>query len=232
MAIKQLADDLFIIPGLVNIYLLDTGDGLMLLDSGFSGSAKKILNALRSIDRSPADIRNIVLTHCHPDHIGSAAAMKRATGATVWAHALDAPLIEEGLTGRRPMYASPGLRNRIMTRILGGQVKRVEPTKVDRLLADGDSPSFAPDLIAIHAPGHSAGQIALLWRRRGGILFTADTCINRGGFKMILATEDPQLAHETLDRLKTFEFESACVMHGPPIMVGAGSAFRQTSFER
>ena len=232
MGIKQLADDLFIIPGLVNIYLLETGDGLMLLDTGLASSANKILKAVSSLGRAPTDIRHIVLTHCHPDHIGSAARMKRETGATVWAHPVDAPLIEEGLTGRRPMFASPGLRNRIMTQILGGPVKRVEPTKVDCLLEDGQSAPFAPDLMAIHAPGHSAGQIALLWRRRGGILFTADTCVNRGGFKMIIATEDPELTHRTLQRLKTFDFESACVMHGRPIMSGAGETFRQTAFDR
>ena len=232
MAISQLADDLFVIPGLVNIYLLGTNDGLTLLDTGFKGSAKKILAAVRSLGRTPSDVRHIVLTHCHPDHIGSAALMKRETGATVWAHPVDAPLIEAGLTGRRPMYASPGVRNGILTFILGRNIDQVEPTKVDRLLADGDSPSFAPDLTVIHAPGHSAGQIALLWRRRGGILFTADTCINRDGFKMIPATEDPKLAHDTLARLRTFEFESACVMHGKPIMSGAGKAFRQATFHR
>ncbi|GAC1580417.1 MAG: MBL fold metallo-hydrolase [Sphingomicrobium sp.] len=232
MAIERLAQDLYIVPGLVNVYLLETNDGLALLDTGFPGGKKKILDAIREIGRKPTDVKHIILSHCHPDHIGNAAALKAETGATVWAHPIDAPLIEAGSTGRRPMFASPGLRNRLMTKVLSGRLREVPPTKVDRLLEHGDSPFFAPDLEVIHAPGHSAGQIALLWRRRGGILFVADTCVNRGGFKMIVATEDPDLARETLRKLAQYDFESVCVMHGKPVMAGGGRAFRQATFAR
>ena len=168
MAIKQLAQDLYIIRGLVNVYVLETADGLAVLDTGFPNSAPKILDGVRALGRRPDDVRHILLTHAHPDHIGSAAALKRETGATVWAHPIDAPIIEAG-TGFRHVEASPGLRNRILTRLLLGLVTTVEPTKVDQFIEDGDSPPFLPDLIAIHAPGHCAGQIAFLlaaaWRR-------------------------------------------------------------------
>lgn len=230
MAIKQLTPDLHIIPGLVNVYLLQSDDGLVLIDTGFPGSAKKIFAGVRALGRTPADVRHIVLTHCHPDHIGSAAELKRETGATTWAHPIDAPLIEAGTTGRRPMFASPGLRNRIMVRLLGGPVKQVEPIKIDQLLEDGDSPSFASDMTTIHLPGHSAGQIGLLWRRHGGVLFPADACLNRRGLQRTLAMEDQEVALASLAKLATFDFDKICVMHGSPIMSGAGDQFRRTSF--
>jgi len=231
MALKQLADDLYILPGLVNIYVLTTNHGLVVLDTGFPGRSKKILDAVRSIGKAPTDVKHIVLTHCHPDHIGSAAALKRETGATVWAHPLDAPMMEAGTTMREPMCPSPGLRNRILAKFLAGRVAQVEPVKVDRLIEDGDSPAFAPDMIAIHLPGHCQGQLAFLWARHGGVLFPADACVNRRGLQLPVGTEDPELALASLARLATFEFDKVCVMHGKPIMNGGSALFRQTIFD-
>jgi glyoxylase-like metal-dependent hydrolase (beta-lactamase superfamily II) len=231
MAVKQLADDLWLLPGLVNVYFLQTEDGLAVLDTGFPGRANKILAAVGEIGRTPADVRHIILTHCHPDHIGSAAALKRETGATVWAHPLDAPRMEAGLTMREPMCPSPGLRNAILAKLLAGKVTTVEPIKVDRLIEDGDSPSFAPDLTAIHMPGHCFGQLAFLWARHGGVLFPADACINRRGLKLAVGTEDPELALASLAKMTQFDFEMVCVMHGNPIMSGGSEQFRRTNFD-
>ncbi len=231
MAVKQLVDGLWMMPGLVHVYILDTQDGLAILDTGFPGRSAKILDAVRAIGRAPADIRHIVLSHCHPDHIGSAAALKRETGATVWAHPVDAPMIEAGTTMRQPMCASPGLRNRIVAGLLRGRVAQVEPTKVDRYLGDGDSPSFSPDLTAIHIPGHCAGQLAFLWKRHRGVLFTADACVNHRGLQLPVGTEDPRLALASLARLAEFDFDMLCVMHGEPILSGAAEQFRQTVFD-
>ena len=226
MPIKQLAEGLHVIRGLVNVYLLETTGGLALVDSGFPGSAGKILRGIRSLGKKPSDIRHILLTHAHPDHIGSAAALKRETGAMVWAHPLDAPIIETG-SGFRDAHACPGLRNRILASLLRGRILKVEPTRVDRLLQDGESPSFAPDLTAIHVPGHCAGQLAFHWQRHGGVLLPADTCVNRRGLKLPVAAEDLDLARGSLDKLRGLTFESICFMHGRPIMAGGDAHFRR-----
>jgi glyoxylase-like metal-dependent hydrolase (beta-lactamase superfamily II) len=231
MAIKQLADDLWLIPGLVNVYILQTTDGLAVLDTGFPGRAGKILDGVRALGKTAGDVKHIVLSHCHPDHIGSAAALKRETGATVWAHPLDAPMMEAGTTMRGGMCPSPGLRNKILSKLLAGKVAQVEPVKVDRLLDDGESPSFAPDMTAIHLPGHCHGQLAFLWQRHGGVLFPADAFVNRRGLMLAVATEDPQLALASLTKLDKFDFEMICVMHGKPIMHGGAQQFRLTNFD-
>ena len=231
MVVKQLASDLYMLSGLVNVYILETDDNLAIMDTGFPGRSKKILDAVRAIGKTPADVRHILLTHCHPDHIGSAAALKRETGATVWAHPLDAPMMEAGTTMRQPMCASPGWRNAILARLLSGRVAQVEPVKVDRLLEDGDSPSFAPDLTSIHIPGHCAGQLAFHWQRHGGVLFPADACVNRHGLTLPVGTEDPQLALASLAKLSKFDFDMVCVMHGSPIMQGGAEQLRRTNFD-
>ena len=223
---KLVVEDLYLLPGLVNVYLMRTVDGYALIDTGFPRSAEKILNAIKALAIDPAEINHIVLTHGHPDHIGSAAALKQATGATVYAHALEAPVIQAGKGLFRKAHASPGLRNWMMTQILLRIITKVEPTGVDRFIADGESLPFDKDLVAVHIPGHCAGQLAFLWKKHGGVLFTADACINQKGMRLTAAVEDLEETRRSLARLAGFTFNTACFGHGDPILQGADAAFR------
>ena len=225
MKVQSILPDLYMLPGMVNVYLIAKPDGYVLIDTGFPKSAEKILKGIETLDVSPSQIRHIVLTHGHPDHIGSAAALKKATGATVYAHADEVAIIQAG-EGFRKGIAAPGFRNRIMFRILSKMVTKVEPTTVDITIADGESFPFDPDLKAILIPGHCAGQIALLWQRDGGVLFTADACINRGGMKLTAAIEDLEETRRSLAKLAGLTFKYACFGHGAPILVDADKAFR------
>ncbi len=224
---KSILPDLYMLPGLVNVYLLTEPDGYVLIDTGFPKSAEKILKGIKTLGIEPKQIRHIVVTHAHPDHIGSLAALKKATGAVVYAHADEVEIIKTG-TGFRNAVSAPGLRNRIMFTILSRTLKPVEPSTVDHLIADGDTFPFDPDLRAIHIPGHAAGMIALLWERDGGVLFTADACINRGGMKITAAVEDLEETRRSLVKLAGMTFKYACFGHGAPILVDADKAFRET----
>ena len=222
----MIVEGLYLLPGLVNVYLMRTGDGYALIDTGFPKSAEKILGAVQGLGVEPSAIRHIVLTHGHPDHIGSAAALKRATGATVYAHALEAPLIQAG-QGFRKAVATPGVKNWIMTQILLRLITKTEPAEVDRIIEDGEGLSFDQDLIAIHIPGHCAGQLAFLWKNHGGVLFTADACIHQKGMKLTAAVEDLEETRRSLVKLCGYDFNTACFGHGEPILGGAGDAFRK-----
>lgn len=228
MKIQPVTDGLYILRGMVNVYVLEVEDGCALIDTGFRNSADKILKAIASIGKRPEDIRHIVLTHGHPDHIGSAAALKRATGATVYAHRIDTPIIEAG-TGFRDAKPIPGWRNKLLfALLLKPSLKRLlEPTRVDQFLEDGESLPFAPDVTVIHTPGHAAGQVSLLWRKHGGVLFTADACINMRGLDLAAAQEDIDETLRTVRSLARRDFDKACFGHGPPIMANADQAFRQ-----
>ncbi len=114
-----------------------------------------------------------------------------------------------------------------MTKILLNTLPKIEPTKVDHLVAAGEKLPFASDVTAIHAPGHCAGQVALLWNKHGGVLFTADACINRGRLQLTAAVEDLETTRRTLAKLSALTFEVACFGHGPPIMHGADLALRE-----
>jgi glyoxylase-like metal-dependent hydrolase (beta-lactamase superfamily II) len=146
----------------VYVFLI-CGERICLVDSGVAGSERIIFQYLKDTGRSPQDISMLILTHAHPDHIGSAAAIKRITGCTVAAHASERAWIEDvALQAKeRPV---PGFFD-----LVGGSVE------VDRVLGEGDELILegGPDLQVLHTPGHSPGSISL-WMAKEGALFTAD----------------------------------------------------------
>src|SRR5207237_8499637 len=108
MALQEVVKGLYRItpvPG-VNAYLFDS-DGLTVIDTAIAGSAPKILRAVAEIGRQPSDVARIVVTHCHPEHYGSLAELKRLTGAPALMHPVDAAEVRQGTTGRRS-HPSPG----------------------------------------------------------------------------------------------------------------------------
>jgi metallo-beta-lactamase class B len=79
-------------PGVYNVggntwmssYLIDTGAGLVLIDTELQECLYLILENIRSLGYDPKDITDIFVTHAHIDHIGAVAALKALTGAKVW----------------------------------------------------------------------------------------------------------------------------------------------------
>lgn len=67
--------------GMVNAYLLQSMDGLVLIDAGWPGKADAIFQAVQDAGKDPKDIRHLVLTHGQIDHAGSAAEVIKRTGA-------------------------------------------------------------------------------------------------------------------------------------------------------
>src|SRR3954447_2583388 len=74
-------------------YLWRDDDGLTLIDSGLPGSAQAIEEAVRTLGHHPADVRRLVLTHFHEDHVGGAAEVASWGDVTVHAHRAEAPFI-------------------------------------------------------------------------------------------------------------------------------------------
>jgi glyoxylase-like metal-dependent hydrolase (beta-lactamase superfamily II) len=88
MAMKRAMEGLYSVAmGTGNAYLIEAVDGLTLVDAGFSRKEAAVFGAL---------LKHLILTHGHPDHIGSAAAIVRETGAQTYRHPIDIPLAENG----------------------------------------------------------------------------------------------------------------------------------------
>lgn len=233
MAPEQIVPGLYQLSlGIVNAYLLISskpggGEELVLIDTGTAGNEDIILSGIRDIGRSPEDLRHILLTHCHYDHVGSAAALVKATGALVHMHRMDAELFRQGRGMRDSFGPGPGLLNQLIfhTMAAGGNAE-VMPTPVDHFLEHGEILPLAGDIEVFHAPGHSAGQVALLWRRYKGVLFAADTASNLGGLRYSIGYEDLIQGERTLAFLGTLNFDIALFGHGKPIMQAANLRFR------
>ena len=147
----------------VFVYLV-YGDSITLIDTGFNGSEKLVNEDIRSTGRDPSEIGLIILTHSHPDHIGSAKVIRDLTGCTVAAHPLDMLAIEnvDSTLLKSPALGVPPL--------VAGSVP------VGRLLNDGDTIHLGKGLTleVLHTPGHSPGSISLLLQEEMA-LFTGDT---------------------------------------------------------
>jgi glyoxylase-like metal-dependent hydrolase (beta-lactamase superfamily II) len=210
--------------GIVNVYFVDDG-GLTLVDTAMAGSADAVLAAVSELGHRPEELDRIVVSHAHPDHSGSLAALKRATRAEAWMHGLDAALVRRGLCAR-PMTPSPGLLPWMAAKLfMRGAGPQVEPHEIEHELQDATVIS-GTNLTALHAPGHCAGQVALFWPRHGGVLFVADAASNMGGLGRSLVYEDHELGLRTLSRLAALDFEVAVFGHGRPITKKAAAAFR------
>jgi glyoxylase-like metal-dependent hydrolase (beta-lactamase superfamily II) len=226
MAATLIVPGLYVIPvGPVNTFLLESSDGCTVIDSGLPGSADKILQAVEALGKKPKDIRHIVLTHAHPDHIGGLAALKKATGAEAHMHAVDAPIAEFG-RGFRPMKPAPGFRTAVLFRLFV-RMKPVEGARIEHHIEGGQELPFARDVTAIHVPGHCAGQIALLWREQGGVLFAADACSNMMGLGLSLGYENLEEGRRSLKKLARLRFNTACFGHGKAILQEATARFRE-----
>jgi len=229
MSAQQVVPGLYLINlGFVNAYLLEGKEGLILVDSGIPGSAKKILDAVRSLGKQPADVKHILVTHLHGDHTGSLAVLKRDTGAPVYMHPIDAALVQRGETSR-PVEPAPGLFNKLMSTMMARQgPMTIEPAETEHELYDNQELNLVEDgLRVLHAPGHAAGQVVFLWPRHGGVLIAADTCGNMTGFGLPPIFENLNDGMKTLKKLAALNFEVAVFGHGKPLTKGAANRFKK-----
>jgi glyoxylase-like metal-dependent hydrolase (beta-lactamase superfamily II) len=227
MTIKQIVPNVYAIPlGMVNAFLIDA-DEPILIDTGIPGSAGKIIEAVRELGKQPADIRHILVTHCHADHTGSLAVLKAETGARAYMHPLDAAMVRQG-ESMRPAEPGPSLLLKLMVPLLmRGRPTGIEAAEIEYEVEDGTELDLAGGLKAIHVPGHCAGQLAFLWPQHGGVLFAADTASNMFSLGWAIIYEDLEEGIRSLAKLATLDFEVACFGHGKAIIGEAAERFRQ-----
>jgi glyoxylase-like metal-dependent hydrolase (beta-lactamase superfamily II) len=195
-----------------NAFLVDGDDGLTLVDVGWASAPKRIEAALADIRRTLTDIRRIVITHAHPDHVKGAAELRARTGAHVLIHQADAAWLQ---AGRVPPSGRCGRLGRLLDR---APLLRWNPVTPDALLTDGEHIDGAGGLRVIHTPGHTPGHIALLHEPSNSLL-VGDAIFNLGP-RLTLGppalAADPRLRSVSLARLPR-DVTAIGLAHGDPL---------------
>jgi glyoxylase-like metal-dependent hydrolase (beta-lactamase superfamily II) len=223
--VKRIIEGVHLVPmGRANAFLLEDGDELTLIDAGYPGKEELVLAAARTIGRSPDQLKHLIFTHHHLDHIGSAAAIVRLTGARTYMHALDIPIAKAG-GPFRPVQPAPGVLGYVMAKLFYNPDQRAAPVAIDQPITDGEVLPIAGGLEVIHTPGHCAGQVALLWLRRR-MLFVGDACMNIMGLRDPVGFEDLEDGRASQRKLAGLLFDAAAFGHGPPIVGQASERFR------
>jgi glyoxylase-like metal-dependent hydrolase (beta-lactamase superfamily II) len=205
-------------------------DGLTLIDAGLPGSAPLIADAIRQSGYEPASLRRLVLTHFHADHIGGAAEIAGWGGVEVLAHHADAPFIRAGAAGPPPDLADweRPLYDQVMGR---APARPLTPPRIDREIGDGDDLGFGDGAVAVAAPGHTPGSVALHLAGHQ-VLFTGDAAargqdgtVIRGVFNV-----DRVQAAASLRRLAGLGATVACFGHGEPLIGNASAELRAADY--
>jgi metallo-beta-lactamase class B len=153
-------------------FLIHTPQGHILMDGGMPSTAPVIEKSIRELGFKPEDIRLLLTTQAHFDHVGSHAHFKKLSGAMAQAMEGDAQLLRDG--GKSDYLFS------------GNADFHFPPVPVDRVLKDGDIVTLGGvRLVARKTPGHTPGSATYeMDINEGGriykVVFAASTSVNPG----------------------------------------------------
>ena len=215
-----------IIPGIhqirgrvANCFLVDDEE-LMLIDTGMPGNSFKITDyAEQTLKRKPQDIKAIIITHHHFDHVGSLDKMKEITRAKVAVHVDDAAYIR----GEKP-HAGSAFSN-FMVKLLRivYRSKTVEP---DILLKDDD---VIGGYQVIHTPGHTPGSICL-YNPKNKAIFVGDNLRYTQGKLMspdMRLLPEYEKYKESMKRISQLDVEVILTGHTKAVIGGGSELLRE-----
>jgi hydroxyacylglutathione hydrolase len=183
-----------------NAYLIDA-KRKTLVDAGIDGA--------RVLERIPADLDLIVLTHCHYDHIAAVPEIVRATGAKVAMHEDDLSCLKSDRISAASMFG-----------------RRSPAFKVDIILHAGDIIDLGDvKLEVIYTPGHTPGSICL-YDKVSRIMFTGDTVFEGGSFGRTDIGGNPEHLINSLETLTKYDVTALYPGHGNPVTTGANEALQ------
>jgi len=220
----------------VNWYIVDGGqEGVTLIDAGLPTYERELDQSLHQAGRSKADLRSVVLTHGHIDHIGMACTLAKL-GATIYLHQADWYLAAHPRSNKPERsvirYAYyPGMIGFLAHAASQGGLR---PSRMPQsiAIADGSTLDAPGRPLVTHTPGHTDGSCVLEFREHG-VVFVGDLLCTISAFTGRCA--DPQLqvrgsnsssgqAMTSLRRLENVQARVVLPGHGNPWTDGVEAA--------
>ena len=201
--------------------LWDEGN-IVLIDSGFMGSLPLLEGELRGHGLALAQITGLVLTHHDHDHMGAAAALKRANpGLAIYASREEAPFLSAKEKPPRLCQAEAMQKvlppeQKAFGEAFCGMLRRLEPVEADCLLQAGESLDWCGGCRVIATPGHTPGHISLLVEKES-ILITGDAMALEEGVPVIANpqfTFDMDQAVKSMEKLLSMKAKAYFCYHG------------------
>lgn len=208
-------------------YLVTTPKGHILINTGLAASAKTIKASVEALGFKFADIKILLTTQAHYDHMGAMAAIKKMTGATMMVDEKDAQVMADGGSSD---YA------------LGGAGKTYQPLKADRLLHDKDTVILADmNLVMLHHPGHTKGSCSFLFdvkdkeRSYKVLIANMPSIVTEKKFSEVTAYPEIEADYAyTFSQMKTLSFDIWLSSHASQFGLHKkhqpGDAYRPSAF--
>jgi glyoxylase-like metal-dependent hydrolase (beta-lactamase superfamily II) len=221
-----------------NWYLLEGDGGLTVVDAGLPASWRSLQAALDELGRDWGDLRALVLTHGHYDHVGFAERLRREHGVPVLCSEEDAWLARHPWSFRRERPIRHYLRYGRALPIVGAMMAAGAPvtrgvTEV-RTFGDGEQLDVPGRPRVVATPGHTLGHVALHLPERdaviaGDAVVMLDPYTGRPGPRLVsrAAVADSRRNWASLERLEALDATTVLTGHGPPWREGAAAAVAQ-----
>lgn len=219
-------------PGIVNAYLVEEQGGVTIIDAGAAGYWNALPRELGAMGRSLDDVKAVLLTHAHSDHIGFAERIRSERGVRVHVQTDDVPLTKKPSTPKWEGKLGFGALRFIAFAITAGMLKSPPPILEVSTFADGETIDVPGRPRAIHVPGHSPGSAVLHLAQRdvafiGDAFVTLDVLSGATGPRMSPFNGDRAQAFASLARLDDIQTRLVLPGHGEPWTRGLREALER-----